>query len=197
MFERLGSLTYRFRFLIVLAWIAGAVWAVSFAPSLASEGMTDQTAFLPADTESDAGARRPRGGVPGVHLGELGDAHVLARRRAHRRGPRVPRGDGRLGHGRRGAGRAARRGHGRRHRRLAAGARVDAPQRGRRARDGDRQPERPRRRAAARRRDRRAPRPLGRDRAGRSRRRTSPARPAIGATTSAAIQAGTETARRS
>jgi putative drug exporter of the RND superfamily len=48
MFERLGSLTYRFRFLIVLAWAAAAIWAVFFAPSLAAEGMTDQTAFLPA-----------------------------------------------------------------------------------------------------------------------------------------------------
>ena len=52
MFERLGSLTYRFRFLIVAAWVVAAVWAVLFAPSLASEGMTDQTAFLPDYTES-------------------------------------------------------------------------------------------------------------------------------------------------
>jgi RND superfamily putative drug exporter len=52
MFERLGSLTYRFRFLIVLAWLAGAAWSVLFAPSLAAEGMTDQTAFLPPGTAS-------------------------------------------------------------------------------------------------------------------------------------------------
>ncbi len=52
MFERLGSLTYRYRFAIVLAWAVAAVWAVLFAPSLASQGMTDQTAFLPSYTAS-------------------------------------------------------------------------------------------------------------------------------------------------
>ena len=52
MFERLGSLTYRLRYAIVLAWIAGAAWAVLFAPSLAAEGMTDQTAFLPPSAAS-------------------------------------------------------------------------------------------------------------------------------------------------
>ena len=52
MFERLGSLTYRYRFAIVLVWIGAAAWAVLFAPSLAAEGMTDQAAFLPSDTAS-------------------------------------------------------------------------------------------------------------------------------------------------
>ncbi len=52
MFERLGSLTFRFRFAIALAWIGAAAWAVFLAPSLASEGMTDQTAFLPPYTAS-------------------------------------------------------------------------------------------------------------------------------------------------
>jgi RND superfamily putative drug exporter len=52
MFERLGSLTFRYRFAIVLAWIVAAAWAVFFAPSLAAEGMTDQTAFLPPYTAS-------------------------------------------------------------------------------------------------------------------------------------------------
>ncbi|MCU0484229.1 MAG: MMPL family transporter, partial [Chloroflexi bacterium] len=52
MFERLGSLTYRLRYLIVVAWIVAAAWAVLFAPSLATEGMTDQTAFLPSYTQS-------------------------------------------------------------------------------------------------------------------------------------------------
>ncbi|HEU0243556.1 MAG TPA: MMPL family transporter, partial [Candidatus Limnocylindrales bacterium] len=52
MFERLGSLTFRFRFLIVAAWIlAGAAMAV-FAPSLAGSGSTDQTTFLPANVPS-------------------------------------------------------------------------------------------------------------------------------------------------
>ncbi len=52
MFERLGSLTFRYRFAIIFAWIVAAVWAVLFAPSLAAEGMTDQTAFLPPYTAS-------------------------------------------------------------------------------------------------------------------------------------------------
>lgn len=52
MFERLGSVTYRFRFLIVVAWLAAAGWAVLYAPSLAAQGMTEQSAFLPQDAES-------------------------------------------------------------------------------------------------------------------------------------------------
>lgn len=52
MFERLGSLTYRFRVLIVLAWLTAGAWSVLFAPSPAAEGMIDQTAFLPSGTAS-------------------------------------------------------------------------------------------------------------------------------------------------
>ena len=52
MFERLGSFTFRYRFLVVAAWVVGAVGCVLFAPSLATSGMTDQAAFLPAGTES-------------------------------------------------------------------------------------------------------------------------------------------------
>ncbi len=52
MFERLGSWTYRFRFLIVLAWVVAAVVMAAFAPSLAGQGSTDQTSFLPANSPS-------------------------------------------------------------------------------------------------------------------------------------------------
>jgi len=52
MFERLGSVAFRFRFLIVVAWIAAAAAALAFAPSLAKVGSTDQSSFLPATTES-------------------------------------------------------------------------------------------------------------------------------------------------
>ena len=52
MFGRLGSLTYRFRYLVVAGWIALAAGAVLLAPSLAQEGLTNQSAFLPAGTES-------------------------------------------------------------------------------------------------------------------------------------------------
>ena len=52
MFERLGGLTHRFRFVVVAAWIGIAGGAMLFAPSLAGEGMTDQSAFLPPETAS-------------------------------------------------------------------------------------------------------------------------------------------------
>ena len=52
MFEGLGSRTYRYRYLIVAAWIAAAVVAVQFAPSIASQGTADQAAFLPSSASS-------------------------------------------------------------------------------------------------------------------------------------------------
>ena len=52
MFERLGSLTFKFRFAILVAWTAAAIVALAFAPSLAKVGSTDQSSFLPPETES-------------------------------------------------------------------------------------------------------------------------------------------------
>ncbi len=52
MFERLGSWTYRFRFVILILWIIGAAFFGKFAPSLAGQGSTDQTTFLPANAPS-------------------------------------------------------------------------------------------------------------------------------------------------
>ena len=52
MFERLGSWTYQFRFLIVAAWIAGGVACAALAPSLAGSGSTDQASFLPPSAPS-------------------------------------------------------------------------------------------------------------------------------------------------
>ena len=52
MFERLGSWTFRFRFLIVAAWIVGAIFFAVAAPSLSGQGSTDQTTFLPANSPS-------------------------------------------------------------------------------------------------------------------------------------------------
>ena len=52
MFERLGSLTFKFRFFILVAWTAAAIAALAFAPSLAKVGSTDQSSFLPPSTES-------------------------------------------------------------------------------------------------------------------------------------------------
>ena len=52
MFERLGSLTFKFRFAILVAWTVAAIAALAFAPSLAKVGSTDQSSFLPPATES-------------------------------------------------------------------------------------------------------------------------------------------------
>ena len=52
MFELLGSWTYRFRFLILIAWIVGAVFMAVAAPSLSGQGATDQTTFLPTNSPS-------------------------------------------------------------------------------------------------------------------------------------------------
>ena len=47
MFERIGVLAYRLRYLIVIVWAIAAVLSVTLAPSLASAGAADQAAFLP------------------------------------------------------------------------------------------------------------------------------------------------------
>ena len=52
MFESLGSLTYRFRYVVVAAWVIAAVVAARFAPSIASQGTADQAAFLPPTAPS-------------------------------------------------------------------------------------------------------------------------------------------------
>ena len=52
MFERLGSLAFRLRYVIPVVWVVLAVAALLFAPSLATEGSTDQSSFLPPTAES-------------------------------------------------------------------------------------------------------------------------------------------------
>ena len=52
MFQRLGSIAFRFRFLILAVWIVAAGAAAVLAPSLAQVGSTDQSSFLPATAES-------------------------------------------------------------------------------------------------------------------------------------------------
>ena len=52
MFQRLGSFAFRFRFVILAAWIVAAGAAAVLAPSLAQVGSTDQSSFLPATAES-------------------------------------------------------------------------------------------------------------------------------------------------
>ncbi|MEW6226028.1 MAG: MMPL family transporter, partial [Chloroflexota bacterium] len=66
MFERLGSFTYRYRYAIVVAWLVGAAGSVLFAPSLATQGMTDQAAFLPPGSESAQARRALEAAFPGA-----------------------------------------------------------------------------------------------------------------------------------
>jgi len=63
-FERLGSWAYRFRLLVVLAWLGLAV-LMSFAPSLAGSGSSDQTTFLPASAPSVAARAAIERAFPG------------------------------------------------------------------------------------------------------------------------------------
>ena len=73
MFDRLGRLVLRLRFVFVIGWIGAAVVFAVLAPSLASAGSADETSFLPANAESLA-ARRvlaqafPGGAPPSVAL---------------------------------------------------------------------------------------------------------------------------------
>jgi RND superfamily putative drug exporter len=52
MFDRLGPLVLRFRFVFVLAWLVAAVIFGALAPSLSQAGSADETSFLPRDAES-------------------------------------------------------------------------------------------------------------------------------------------------
>jgi len=57
MFDRLGSVVYRLRFVIVAAWLVAAALLGALAPSLAQAGSADETSFLPSDAESLAARR--------------------------------------------------------------------------------------------------------------------------------------------
>lgn len=52
MFEALGSRTYRWRYLIVVAWVIAMIASVKLAPSLAGQAASDQAAFLPSNVPS-------------------------------------------------------------------------------------------------------------------------------------------------
>ena len=52
MFDRLGGLVLRLRFVLVVAWLAAAVILGALAPSLTTAGSADETSFLPKDAES-------------------------------------------------------------------------------------------------------------------------------------------------
>ena len=52
MFDRLGRLVIRLRFVFVVGWVAAAVIVGALAPSLSQVGSADETSFLPRDAES-------------------------------------------------------------------------------------------------------------------------------------------------
>ena len=51
-FTALGRFTVRFRWLVLAAWVVGAVAAIAFLPSLSSVAQNDNSAFLPAGAPS-------------------------------------------------------------------------------------------------------------------------------------------------
>jgi RND superfamily putative drug exporter len=52
MFDRLGWIVLRLRYVFVFAWLIAAVMFAALAPSLAKAGSADETSFLPKDAES-------------------------------------------------------------------------------------------------------------------------------------------------
>jgi len=51
-FSAIGRLTVRFRWLVILAWVAGAIAAVALLPSLSSVTQNNNTKFLPSSAPS-------------------------------------------------------------------------------------------------------------------------------------------------
>src|ERR1035437_3894882 len=52
MFDRLGELVFRLRFVFVAGWLVAAALFGALAPSLSKVGSADETSFLPRDAES-------------------------------------------------------------------------------------------------------------------------------------------------
>jgi RND superfamily putative drug exporter len=57
LFTAAGRLSVRFRWAIVLAWVAGAVAAMALLPSLSSVTQSDNTSFLPGSAPSEQAAQ--------------------------------------------------------------------------------------------------------------------------------------------
>jgi RND superfamily putative drug exporter len=56
-FSVVGRLAVRFRWAIVLAWVAGTVAAMALLPSLSDVTQSDNTSFLPASAPSERAAQ--------------------------------------------------------------------------------------------------------------------------------------------
>jgi RND superfamily putative drug exporter len=65
MFDRLGSVVLRARWLLIVLWIVAAALFAALAPSLSKVGSADETSFLPADAESLAARNLGRTAFPG------------------------------------------------------------------------------------------------------------------------------------
>ena len=65
MFERLGRFVIRFRFAFLVFWIALAAICYFYAPSLAEVGTSDETSFLPDQSESQEEAAVEAEAFPG------------------------------------------------------------------------------------------------------------------------------------
>lgn len=65
MFDRLGAIVYRFRYLFVAFWAVAAIGCALFAPSIASRGASDQSSLLPSDVPSGLAAVSLNSAFPG------------------------------------------------------------------------------------------------------------------------------------
>ena len=52
MFDRLGWIVLRLRYVFVAGWLVAAAMLGALAPSLSQAGSADETSFLPHDAES-------------------------------------------------------------------------------------------------------------------------------------------------
>ena len=71
-FRWLGLFDVKFRYLIVLVWVAVTVAAVATLPSLSSVTNENNSSFLPANSPSLHAARR--GSVPGWNSAHFADS---------------------------------------------------------------------------------------------------------------------------
>ena len=65
MFDRLGWLVLRLRFVLVVGWLVAAALFGALAPSLSRAGSADETSFLPKDAESLAARQLSARAFPG------------------------------------------------------------------------------------------------------------------------------------
>jgi len=77
MFALLANIASRYKFLIIAFWLVAAIMLLVFAPSLSKVGVTDDTQFLPRDTESTLADQLLREKFPGAIDPTMGSALVV------------------------------------------------------------------------------------------------------------------------